>query len=188
MYRRHVLARYRLIYRKVKWFLVHNLLHADDPPEKLARGVAIGVFITFTPTIGVQMALVVFFAWLLRANKLVGLPLVWISNPVTFIPIFFPSYVIGAMVLGEPLVSLEWWKNLREPPEGAWAMFMFYWDNLKSIAVPLWVGCVMVGGVLGLLSYYVTFHAIRAYRLRRWGKLIPPAKITPAQENFPNAA
>jgi uncharacterized protein len=188
MYRRHVLARARLISRRVRWFVYHNLLHADDPPERLARGVAIGMFITFTPTIGLQMVLVVFLAWLLRGNKVVGLPLVWISNPVTFVPIFYPCYIIGAMILGHSPKRIEWWRELGQPPDGMWDTFRFYYDRLESIAAPLWVGCVFVGLVLGLLSYFVVFHTVRSYRLRRWGKLVPPAKILPHHRHKNHAA
>ena len=173
--------------RHSRRFILHHVLHADDPPERLARGVAVGVFVTFTPTIGVQMALVVFLAWLLRANKVVGLPVVWVSNPVTFIPIYFPSYVIGAMLMGrhlrgdgkDPAMRLEWWKQLGDPPEGMLDTFRFYWQKLEVIAGPLWLGCFVVGSVLALLSYFIVFHTVRGYRLRRWGRLMPPTSIQP---------
>jgi uncharacterized protein len=179
MYRRHIRARIRLAARKWRRFILHNVLHADDPPERLARGVAIGVFITFTPTIGFQMLLVIFLAWLLRANKVVGLPIVWLSNPFTFVPIYFPCYVIGAMILGHDIVGLKWWRELGQPPDGMWDTFKFYFDRLESIALPLWVGCIFAGLVLGLLSYFIVFHTVRGYRLRRWGRLMPPTAIQP---------
>lgn len=178
MYRRHIRARARLLARNSRRFILHNVLHADDPPEQLARGVAIGVFVTFTPTIGLQTILVLFLAWLLRANKIVGLPIVWVTNPVTFVPIYFPCYVIGSMMLGHRPVSLDWWKQLGQPPdEGMWDMFKFYWDRLETIAAPLWIGCIVVATVLALLSYFMAFHTIRGYRLRRWGRLMPPTAI-----------
>lgn len=188
MYRRHVLARYRLIYRRVKWFLIHNLLHVDDPPEKLARGVAVGMFCGIMPVVGFQSALVLFLAWLLKANKLIGLPLVWISNPFTFIPIYLPCYVLGAVLLGHPIVDHEWWLELRNPPAGWWVSVSYYWTRLSEIAAPFWLGSTIGAVILSLLSYFIAFHTIRSYRLRRWGKLIPPVKISPQSNDFPNAA
>ena len=96
-------------------FLYHNVLHADDPPHRLALGAAIGVFVMFTPTIGFQMLISVLIAWLLKANKAIGLPVVWISNPATFIPIFYPSYLVGRVLLGWEPVSETWWRQIATP-------------------------------------------------------------------------
>ena len=63
----------KLLWQKVKDFVVYGVLHADDTPHRIALGVAIGIFVTFTPTLGFQMILVAVIATLLRANKFVGL-------------------------------------------------------------------------------------------------------------------
>lgn len=161
---------------RIKRFVVHNMLHADDPPHRLALGFAIGMFITLTPTMGFQMALVVFFAWLLRANKVVGVPLVWITNPATMVPIYYPMYVVGRVILQEESIGWEWWLELtHEPPtEGWWETALFYWHKTLEIAAPLWVGCVVCGGLVAVASYFFVYYAVSAYRMRRWGQLIPP--------------
>ena len=191
MVRRRLRIQNRLMWRRGKRFIIHSILHADDSPERLARGVAVGVFMTFTPTIGLQMILVVSLAWLLRANKIVGLPFVWITNPFTFVPIYYPMYVIGAMITGYDLVGIEWWKQLGHPPAidwwnlaGMWEMFRFYLAKLTRVAVPLWVGSLLVSTVLGLLSYFVTLSFVRTYRIRHWGSVLPRAlhKLTHPQE------
>lgn len=66
MYRRHILARFRLYSRRSRKFFYHNVLHADDPPHRLALGAAIGVFVAFMPAVGFQMMINFFLAWLLR--------------------------------------------------------------------------------------------------------------------------
>ena len=77
----------------IKKFVIHKILHIDDTPHRLALGVALGVFIGWTPTIGFQSALVILMALIFKANKVVGLPFVWISNPFTLIPIYWPNYI-----------------------------------------------------------------------------------------------
>lgn len=146
------------------------MLHADDPPHRIALGVAIGVFFTFTPFIGVQMALVVGAAWLLRANKVVGLPLVWVSNPATFVPIFYPCYLIGRTILGWDGVGKEWWGELASPPPGFAAATQFYWDRTMEIFSPLMLGCLIVGVPLSIFSYLATRIAVERYRLRMANK------------------
>ena len=138
-------------------------------------GVAIGVFITFTPTVGIQMILTVFIAWLFRANKLVGLPIVWISNPATVVPIYYGCYWLGRWLLNYPEIGKEWWNQLLEPPSGWWASVVFYWERLWEIAAPLWLGSIVIGLGLAYPSYLLVYFTIRTYRLRRWGQLVPPS-------------
>lgn len=157
-----------------KDFVVYKILHADDPPYSLAMGIALSMFVTFTPTIGFQMGLVFALAWLFRANKLVGLPLVWISNPATIVPIYYPCYWVGLKLSGMPGKSLEWWKALASPPTDWWPKVQFYANAFWEIAAPLWLGCIVVGGVLGVISYFASYYTICWYRMKRWGQLVPP--------------
>jgi len=160
---KHHLHRYS---RRARRFVFHSMLHADDPPHRIALGVAIGTFFTFTPFIGVQMVMVVGAAWLLRANKAVGVPLVWISNPATFVPIFYPCYLIGRTVLGWEGVGKEWWKQLTKPPAGFAEATQFYWNRTMEVFSPLMLGCLMVGVPLSIFSYLCTRIIIERYRLR----------------------
>jgi uncharacterized protein (DUF2062 family) len=132
------------------------------------------------------MVLSVFLAWILKANKLVGVPIVWISNPVTFFFIYYPCYWVGCQLLGMPAPIDEWkrtvseWRVLAENPASGWGdRFRLIWDSIMDFMGPLWLGCLIVATVAGTLSYYLSLYAIRSYRLRRWGQLMPP-KLTPA--------
>ena len=183
MYRRHIRARWRLYARRTRQFVLHNILHADDPPHRLALGVAIGVWVTFTPTIGVQMVLAVALAWLLGANKVVGLPVIWVSNPATFVPIYWPSYWLGATLLGREQIGPEYWTSLWPPPPGWVEGTLFYWQSFWEIAAPLWVGSLIVGTVAAAVSYWVVYKLICVYRIRRWGGLVPPTQaLVPRQK------
>lgn len=175
-------------WKLAKDFCVYKILHADDPPHRLALGIAVGMFVTMTPLIGIQMGLNVVLAWLLRANKLVGIPLVWISNPFTAIPIYYPCYRFGCMLLGEPVLTEKWsqlgadWQVLASDPTlTKWRIIKFWWLGLMDFVGPLFLGCTVIGLVFGIVSYYISLFAIRSYRLRRWGQLMPPA-LTPVDE------
>jgi len=154
---------YRIAVR-ARRFVVHNVLRADDPPHRLAFGVAIGLFVTFTPTIGFQSVLVVLLAWMFGANKLVGLPLVWISNPATFVPIYYPSYRLGRWVLGGEPVSMKWWKELAKPPDASGEAIRFYWGRFMEIIEPLTVGCLLIAIPLAGFGYVMTYQAVTKYR------------------------
>ncbi len=186
MYRRHIRTRFRIFLRRARGFLYHSVLHADDPPHQLALGAAIGVFVAFTPTVGFQMMINVFLSWLLKANKVIGLPLVWISNPATLVPMYYSCYVVGRSMLGWEPVHQHWWSRLAQPPPGWWAAIAFYWSRLVEIAAPLWLGGTVIGLLLAYPTYYVLYYLIRKYRLRRWGQLLPPSRRhTPEASGVP---
>lgn len=174
---------------QIKDFCVYKVLHADDPPHRLALGIAIGMFVTLLPLIGIQMMLTVFLAWMFRANKLVGIPLVWISNPLTIIPIYFPSYWLGCKLMGIPVVTSKWvdlkqqWEVVDADPTSTWGVRVkFWWDSLLEFVWPLSLGSLIVASVFGVISYYISLYLIRSYRMKRWGQLMPP-NLTPTDIN-----
>ena len=91
------------LYRKI----ITTVLHINDTPEAVALGVGLGIFIAMTPTVGLQMTLVLVIHTLFRANRLAGLVMVYISNPFTLVPIYWLDYMVGSVVLRHPLYSYE---------------------------------------------------------------------------------
>ena len=158
---------YGVYRRRFRRFVYHSLLHADDPPWQLAMGMAVGVFVACTPTVGIQMVIAGFLSWLLGANKAVSMAAVWISNPATLIPIYLYCYRIGCAILALTPVDRAWWAGLADPPVGWWPAVSFYWSRFVDIAGPLWLGGIIVGWACGYAAYYMVYHSIRLYRKRR---------------------
>lgn len=167
------------MWRRTRRFVIHNVLHADDPPHRLALGVAVGLFVMFTPTVGIQMVSVFLLCWALGANKAIGLIAVWLSNPVTIVPMYWACYEVGVALTGGNGVDKAWWKTLAHPPDGWLTGVQFYWDRFTEVAAPMWVGCLLVGAVVAVGAYALTYKLICAYRMRRWGQLVPPTAALP---------
>ncbi|WP_084349620.1 DUF2062 domain-containing protein [Moraxella oblonga] len=74
--------------------------------NSLRRGVYVGVLCAFFPLPG-QMPLAIIGALLTRANIPMSIALTWITNPLTTIPVFWFAYMVGAKLLGEPLIGLR---------------------------------------------------------------------------------
>jgi len=163
------------ILTSVERFLVHRVLSLDDTPHRIALGVAIGIFVTWTPTIGSQMALTVAICFLFRANKFVGVPFVWISNPVTIVPVYFPSYAVGCWMLGK---KPDAWNVIEQAFKfngGWWDSTVNWFSSIMKIFWELWLGSIIVGGVLGIISYFVIYWMVVEYRkgLSRWHEKHP---------------
>lgn len=65
----------------------------------LARGVAVGLFIGLTPTVGIQILLMLVLSVLLRANFPAAFATSWINNPFTMAPFYFGFHQLGERVM-----------------------------------------------------------------------------------------
>ncbi len=158
------------LYRRIRFLVAHRILHADDTPARIARGVAIGMFIAWLPLIGLQMLLVLGLSFIFRANKLSGLPVVWISNPFTLGPVYYPSYLLGSAILKSQPVNLQSLEHrFASFSSLSWSMrFKECVDFLfGGIFYPTLIGSLFVGAVLAVATYFLTVRAIKRHRLHR---------------------
>lgn len=173
---------HRYIWRRLRSFIVHSVFRLDDTPHRIALGVAIGFFVTWTPTISIQMILVVALATLLKANKLVGVPFVWISNPLTIVPIYGPNYFIGGKLLGgqcswsafTAAIERAMGAQANLPAPTGWVDWIWHWGQvmvqwvraLWPIFPPLWLGSIIAALLMATLTYTATYYGVVAYRKR----------------------
>ena len=162
----------RRLYRRISFFVVHRILRTDDSPSRIARGVAIGVFIAWLPLIGLHMLLVLALSFILRANKVIGLLLVWISNIFTFVPIYYPSYLLGSAVLKSQPVGIRDFEHcLREVFASSlpWTGRIKEFADLlfRDIFYPTLIGSLITGSILALAFYFLTIWAVRRHRQHR---------------------
>ena len=165
-------------WRNFKRFFVLRVLHANDPPHVLALGFAIGVFVAMTPTIGVQMVIAAAIAAAFRANKILSMAAVWISNPVTLVQIYYFNWRVGQYFIDTSLVSGE--SNVQrqiaritESIGGLSNLFFHvldkdFWSEVLrlvwALGVELWLGSFIVGAACALPSYLILRWAITLYR------------------------
>jgi uncharacterized protein (DUF2062 family) len=153
---------------------VHNVLGLDDTPHRIALGVALGWVVAWTPTIGLQIVIYFALAALLRANKIAGLPPLFVTNPVTAVPIYYAAWRLGAWVMGDLdevagaalAARIRDLARLSEEPFST-ALWGDLARTILDLGVNLWVGCALVGFVAGVPSYFATKAAVRGFRMAR---------------------
>ena len=64
-----------------------------------AKGLAIGVFSGCFPFFGFQTLMGVFFAKIAKGNIFLAAVGTWISNPFTYIPLYYFNYQVGSIFL-----------------------------------------------------------------------------------------
>ena len=86
-----------------------------------AKGLAIGVFSGCFPFFGFQTLIGVFFAKLAKGNIVLAAMGTWISNPFTYIPLYYFNYKVGSIffntssseIIEKSLVINDLWKQGR---------------------------------------------------------------------------
>ena len=109
--------------------------------KSVAHAMLVGLFCAVLPIPG-QMILSVLLGIPLRANLLLAVALVWISNPLTMGPIAFSAYWIGRFLLKTKTIPFN---NVH-----------VFLKNVHLIWEPFLVGSLVLGLILGSLGYVLT--------------------------------
>ena len=150
--------------------IVQPLRLARGAPDAIARGAALGTWVALTPTVGIQMFVVGILGIPLRANIPVAVALVWVSNPVTMVPLYFLYYRLGTLVLAEPGLTYAVLSERLDAAyelargEGLWAGLMDLFSSLGSEVVwPMAIGSFIMASAFAVLAY----HGVLLYARRR---------------------
>jgi uncharacterized protein (DUF2062 family) len=146
-----------------------RLLAVDDTPERTALAFSVGVFIAFSPFIGLHTILATLVALAFRFNKIAIYVGTFINNPfLTFVPIVAASYAVGALLLGRPVrLHGVGWQLLSEPHLLTAAYWHQLGSHLRDVVVPFSVGGLALSVVCSLASYPVTLKLMRAKARRK---------------------
>ncbi len=118
-------------------YMHHNFLWHFDR-NGVSKACMIGGFMCMMP-MPFQMIPTAILALFLRANLIIAVALVWISNPITMLPMMYGAYLVGCFLLGETPLFHE--------DNFAWHQMI---THIHTIFIPLIVGCVIIGLVIGM--------------------------------------
>jgi uncharacterized protein (DUF2062 family) len=121
--------------------------------RSVARATAIGLFCAYLP-IPFEMIPAAIAAILWRANLPLSLAWVWISNPLTWIPLWAPAYFLGSWLLNQPSVPMA---DLTV-------------EIITQKYVTLWLGCLTLGAAVGAAGYALVTLIWRSRVVSRWGR------------------
>ena len=76
------------------------LWRQEGTPAQRARGLAAGVFCGCYPFFGLQIFLSVGVATVVRGNHLLAAAGTLVSNPLTYLPLYWFNYLVGCELLG----------------------------------------------------------------------------------------
>lgn len=166
-------------------YVKHRLRRLPDSPQRIARGIAAGVFMSFTPLYGLHFLASALLAWVIRGNVVASLLATFFGNPLTFPIIAAISLRLGNWMLygefsaagegrlGEKFAAAfeDLWHNtiaLFTPETAHWTGLVdFYWD----VFLPYTVGGLIPGLITATVVYALSLPVITAYQNRRKGRI-----------------
>ena len=92
-------------YLKPFEYIITHPVYFSATRRSVGGGLWIGLFVGLLPIPGQTIVAVLAALWL-RVNLPVAAITIWITNPITFVPIFYLAYRIGALILDIPTESL----------------------------------------------------------------------------------
>jgi uncharacterized protein (DUF2062 family) len=134
---------------------LRGVLKLDDPPWRIALALAVGVFISCTPTLGFQTILAFGVAWVARLNRAATITGAWIN-----LPWFTPFVYAGALKLGQLLL-----------PDLSGARGFWLW---------LLLGTTLVGAAAAVTTWLVSYGALSWRRRRRLDAEARVREVEPA--------
>ena len=144
--------------------LREKLLNLQDAPHALAGGVAIGMFIGFTPLFGVKTLLCVGLAFLLRCNPIAAAISVSLHDVVT--PLW------PALLEIEYKIGWDFLGMLRpHPPQPPSMHFHLHdvmqWTTFLGVGLPMLVGSLFLSTPAAIIAYRLTLPVFRRRMERR---------------------
>jgi uncharacterized protein (DUF2062 family) len=161
-----------------------RLSRLPDKPHRIARGIAAGVFASFTPLFGFHFITAATVAFVIRGNVIAALLATFFGNPLTFPIIMAVSVDMGNWMLGQPndmqlpqivsalgRASTELWGNVASIYTGE----ARHWDGLTRfwhrVFIPYFVGGIIPGIIVATIMHYLSLPVIIAFQKRRSKKL-----------------
>lgn len=140
--------------------LFHKLLWRTDR-RSIAGGLAFGLFIAFTPTIGFQMSMAVIGAILLKVNLPIAIAACWLTNPLTIVPVYTAEWELGKYLIGHIEIFQSFLQFHQTEGKGG---------QLLLNGVYLWTGSLVfaaAASVLGVLLVHFVWLLPRPRRRRK---------------------
>lgn len=167
-------------WRRAVSYVGHRLSRLPDTPERIARGVAAGVYASFTPLFGLHFIFAAVLARVMSGNILAALLATFFGNPITFPFIVTGSVELGNWMLGQGgiahfpqimasfgMASAELWSNFvalfTGEPQNWHRLNLFF----RRVFLPYFIGGIIPGVICSVVMYYLSLPVIRGYQARR---------------------
>ncbi len=142
---------------------LRQLLHLGDSPERTALAFSIGVFLSFSPFIGLHTVMGLAIAFLFRLNRLAVLVGAYVNTPWTFAPVASFGTAVGFYALGtESRISAIAWDSMLSK-----SFWQQTFSDVNHLLLPFFVGNLILSLLAALIAYPIVRRLIVRHRRRK---------------------
>lgn len=158
--------------RSAKYILL-RLKRLPSSPYRIAVGGAVGVFVVFTPFLGIQLLMAAIVVWLLRGSIVASFLTSFVGNPLTYPIIWVSTFHLGTLLLGHnnnlELSDLQNKVGALGDAIGnvSGTSTVLALESLWPIMKPMAIGSLPLGGLAALVTYISVHRLVRISRAAR---------------------
>ncbi len=141
------------------WKFVVSLWIEEGSPAKRARGLGVGIFSGCFPFFGLQTFVGIVLASVVKGNHLLAAAGTWISNPLTYVPLYWFNYKVGEACLGKGRLL-----------QGVSQLTMHHiWDQGLLFSSRILLGSSIVGVLLGTTIGVISYLFFKSFPISKKG-------------------
>jgi uncharacterized protein (DUF2062 family) len=128
--------------------IVQRVKKLEGDPHFISMGMAIGVFVSITPTMPFHTVIAVALAFLLRGSKAAAAIGVWFCNPISAPFFYLGSYKLGIFIFGNSAPFDVKYESLLE---------------LLKLGMDVTIAMIAGGIILGILPGFASYFIMRKF-------------------------
>ncbi len=133
--------------------LIFWLWNQEGSPFQRALGFGVGIFSGCFPFFGLQILMGVFLARILKGNTILAAVGTWVSNPFTYIPLYYFNYRIGSLLL----------KPEKEIVDIRYITTNELWYQGWHLSSRLILGSICVGALTGIVGGLILYFPLKKF-------------------------
>ena len=127
------------------------LWNQEGSPSQRALGFGVGIFSGCFPFFGLQTLMGVFLAKIFKGNSILAAVGTWISNPFTYVPLYYFNYRVGSLLLNKDKNIVDYSHITTHE----------LWSQGWYLSSRLMMGSTCVGLVIGLIGGFCLYFLLK---------------------------
>lgn len=147
---------------------IKKLLQIEDTPERTALAYSIGIFLGFSPFLGLHTISGIGIAFLFGLNRIAVLLGVWTNTPWGLLPYYTLATWLGTKLLGYKL-DYSTFREILDLGTRKGFLSMDFWNGIysqKGLFLSFNMGSLLLSSLLALIAYPLSLKWIKFYRSR----------------------
>ena len=136
--------------------LIFWLWNQQGSPSQRALGFGVGIFSGCFPFFGLQTLMGVFLAKILKGNSILAALGTWISNPFTYVPLYYFNYRVGSLLIN----------NDKDIVDLSPITINELWSQGWYLSSRLIIGSISVGLVTGIIGGFSLYFPLKKFSNR----------------------